>query len=473
MCRKLRRAMLAAPKSGSGKTIITCGLLQLLKDRGYEPVSYKCGPDYIDPMFHRRVIGVSGENLDTFFSAKEEILEILASSESETAVLEGVMGIYDGAGGTSAAGSSYDLASVTGTPVIFLMDVKGMGQTMLSVLRGILLDDRERLIKGVILNRMSKQYYEKLSPAISGLFRELGRDTKLLGFLPNSPGIRLESRHLGLKLPSEVEDLRSQIRCIAALIEEHCDVPGILQIMESADDLGFGSDTLRPNAAETPDSGLTLGVARDGAFCFYYRQNLREFEKRGVRIREFSPVSDRALPEGLDGLLLGGGYPELYLKELSENEGMRASVREAIRGGMPSLAECGGFMYLTDAIIGDDGGNYPMAGVIGGSCKNTGRLCRFGYVKVGAAEDGKGFGDPHLLLRAGEAIRGHEFHYYDSTDNGEDCLAEKASGNLRYRCMHIGPEHLWGYPHLYYRSLPLFTERFIERMKTFHERARR
>lgn len=460
---RLPRVMIAAPKSGSGKTILTCGLLSLLRDRGTDVASYKCGPDYIDPMFHRSVIGVPGRNLDTFFSDEEEIRAILADAGCEAAVMEGVMGIYDGIAGADGTGSCYDVSVVTGTPVVLVADVKGMGPTMLSVIRGILLDDTRSMIRGVVLNRISARYYTEISPymekMLADLSEERGESVKLLGGIPNSPDIRLESRHLGLMMPGEIDDLREQVSAAGRLIEERLDMDMLEEIMQSADDLPDREQADH----EEPECGPVLAVARDEAFCFYYEENLKMLKESGIRIREFSPLRDEGVPGDADGILLGGGYPELYADVLSSNISMMDSIRNSIGAGMPSLAECGGFMTLMDELEDQTGKTYRMAGVIGGRTRYTGKLGRFGYVTVTGHDDHDG---PKTLI-GGLSIRGHEFHYYDSTDNGSDAVAVKPGSGRSWSCIHAGEEHIWGYPHLYYPSCPELVRRFRQAMERY------
>ena len=468
---KYGRIMMTAPKSGSGKTIITCGLLSFLKDRRYNVRAYKCGPDYIDPMFHRRVIGVPGGNLDTFFSDDEDIRRQIAESDCDCAVIEGVMGIYDGITGAAGRGSCYDVARATGTPAVLVIDVKGMGATMISVIKGILADDEACLIRGIVLNRISGRYYGEISPqiesALEKISEERGTEVCLLGGIPDVKDIKLESRHLGLMMPDEIDDLEEQVTAARNLIAENIDTAKLLEIMSQAEDLNAqagkadgthaGAGSAGQNDAEDTVPQLTLAVARDEAFCFYYEENLRMLEKCGIRIEEFSPMYDRRLPEA-DGILLGGGYPELYAEDLSDNESMKESVREAIKGGMPCLAECGGFMYLLDEMTAADGKTYPMCGVIEGSSQNTGKLGRFGYITVSGKSDNE---DPII---SGLSIKGHEFHYYDSDNNGEDAVAVKPGTGRSWECMHAGKTVLAGYPHLYYPSCPELIERLKERM---------
>lgn len=460
---KLPRVMLAAAGSGSGKTIITCALLEALKRRGIAVRSYKCGPDYIDPMFHRSVIGVPGGNLDIFFSTEEEIKDMLCRSGAEAAVIEGVMGIYDGIAGMDGKGSCYDSAAASGTPVLLILDAKGMGQTMLSVIKGILSDDREKLIRGIVLNRITPSYLEAIRPqteeVLSGISADRGVSVRLLGGIPEAKGIHLESRHLGLNMPGEISDLKEQVDAAADLAVKYLDMYAVTEIMDQASGLPDAPAEPRDNS----DGGPVLAVTRDEAFCFYYEENLRALIESGIKIKEFSPLRDSKVPEEADGLLFGGGYPELYAEELSANAAMLLSVKEAIDGGMPSLAECGGFMYLLESLEDMDGRPHEMAGVLAGCSHYTGKLSRFGYVTLREKK--------HLCaadtLMTGLEIKGHEFHYFDSDNNGGNAIAEKPGSGRTWDCMHAGAGHLWGYPHLWYPSCPELIRRFRKAMEEY------
>lgn len=457
------RIMIAAPKSGSGKTIITCGLLAYLKGLGIDVRSYKCGPDYIDPMFHRHVIGVPGGNLDTFFSDEEEIRRIMASSEGDAAVIEGVMGIYDGIAGASGKGSCYDVARTTETPILLVTDVKGMGITMLSVIKGILSDDTHCLIRGIVLNRISARYFDEIKPFMEKMLAEIseerGAEVKLIGGIPNARDIRLESRHLGLMMPGEIEDLKEQVSLAKDLISEHLDIETLLEIMRNASPIVAGPDAVIDNENHNSQADVTIVTAMDEAFCFYYEENLRMLEKNGIRIKPFSPLHDTALPEDADGILLGGGYPELYAEMLSTNQSMRQSVLQAVQNGMPCLAECGGFMYLLDEIADASGKSWSMCGWLRGRASNTGKLGRFGYIMITGETDDS--------LISGISVRGHEFHYFDSSNNGSDATAVKPGSGRSWKCLHAGQAYLIGYPHLYYPSCPELVSRFKDRMMEY------
>lgn len=457
------RVMFAAAGSGSGKTVVTTALLEVMKRRGKRMVSFKCGPDYIDPMFHKKVMGVESLNLDTFFASSGHIRDAVLQSGGDMAVIEGVMGIYDGISVGSTEGSCYDVARITGTPVVLILDCKGAGRTILSLIKGILADDEAHLIKGIILNRMSPSYYGKLLPVLKKEIGRLREDVKIAGYIPNDKAFTLEGRHLGLTFPDELPDIRKRISGMADILEKGCETDIILRIAEEAENNTKPIVTANETVfLKDEEPLLYLAVAEDEAFCFYYAENLRLFEKYGVEIIPFSPLRDRSLPEGVSGILIGGGYPELHLKELSENRSMSDSIKRAIDQGMPSLAECGGFMYLHETVEDIKGEEYRLTGVIRGKCFYTGHLVNFGYISIeGCRESGGGA----MMSFAG--MRGHEFHYYDSTSNGRDMMLAKPVSGKKYEAMHAGDGHLWGFPHLYYPSAPEAIEGFVLKMREY------
>lgn len=458
---KINRFMIAAPKSGSGKTMITCALLQLLKDSGKNVLSYKCGPDYIDPMFHKKVLGVPSKNLDTFFTDEKTTVQLFLDerADGDFAVLEGVMGLYDGLGGIYEQGSSYHLAKVTQTPIILVVDAKGMGKSVLALIAGFLQYDTHHVIKGVLLNRMSKGYYDIIKPLIE---KELS--VKVVGYFPEQKDIGLSSRHLGLVMPDELSDIKKQLNETADRLKKTIDMDLFIDIAEAADEIGDSENADKDKRqtlknAETmrlqdQNNTVNIAVAMDEAFCFYYEDNLKHLEKCGAQLQYFSPLHDTSLPEDCDAMLLGGGYPELYAKELSENISMRKSIKTAFEAGLPTVAECGGFMYL-HTYIHNQNCVFDMAGALDGECHFKGKLVRFGYIEL--EEKHSNFLPPN------EKIKAHEFHYYDSTDNGADCIATKPATGRSYDCV-ISHDNYWlGFPHLYYPSNPHFAESFVRK----------
>ena len=474
---KINRFMIAAPKSGSGKTMITCALLQLLKDSGKNVSSYKCGPDYIDPMFHQKVLGVPSKNLDTFFTDEKTTVQLFLDkrADGDFAVLEGVMGLYDGLGGIYEQGSSYHLAKVTQTPIILVVDAKGMGKSVLALIAGFLQYDTQHLIKGVLLNRMSKGYYDIIKPLIE---KELS--VKVVGYFPEQKDIGFSSRHLGLVMPDELADIKEQLDELAGRLKKTIDLDMLLDIAVEAEEITKTTNTEQMQI-QNQNNTVNIAVAMDEAFCFYYEDNLRLLEKCGAKLQYFSPLHDTKLPDNCDALLLGGGYPELYVKELSENVSMRESIKKAFRAGLPTVAECGGFMYLHKYIhdICDDTDEQNKAdvqnnadtqyttdtqndvsvsqlvGALDSECHFKGKLVRFGYIEL--AEKHNNFLPPN------EKIKAHEFHYYDSTDNGADCIATKPATGRSYDCV-ISHDNYWlGFPHLYYPSNPHFAESLVRK----------
>ncbi len=459
---KYRRLMIAAPKSGSGKTTITCAVLQALTSQGCQIVSYKCGPDYIDPMFHEKVIGVPSRNLDTFFTGEEQTRRLFLNSAPADgiAVMEGVMGLYDGLGGIREEGSSYHLAKVTGTPIVLVVDAKGMGRSLIPLLAGFLAYDKEHLIKGVILNRMSQGYYEVIKHLIEKELR-----LPVLGFLPEKQELHMESRHLGLVKPDELNGIKEKLVTLAEEFVKTVSLEAVLSIAESAGNVGK-SNICRGTLAGTWSAGRhadvdhpVIAVAKDEAFCFYYTDNLAMLEQNGAKVRYFSPLYDAELPERCHALLFGGGYPELYADRLSANRTMRTAVSQAVDNGMPVVAECGGFMYLHSVIIDREGVSHNMAGVVSGKCFDTGKSVRFGYIWMREKKS-------HFLPE-GEIIKGHEFHYYDSTDNGGDVVAVKPVTGREYSCIMEGENYWMGFPHLYYPSNPEFAKAFVKKAREY------
>ena len=379
--------LFAAASSGCGKTTITCGALRAWQRKGLKIKAWKCGPDYIDPMFHKQVLGIPGGNLDSFFLSKEALKAQYQQKNAgfDLAVMEGVMGYYDGLGGISTQASTYEVAQAVDVPVILILDGKGASLSLAAMLRGFLQYQKDSHIVGVILNRTSPMIGARLKPVLEA------EGVKYLGCVPVSKEIQFDSRHLGLVMPEEVPQIQKQLDEIADLLEESVDLDGILELarsyaekVENNEDAGLAKCQTSQVAMGTPETGLftesrnplRIAVARDEAFCFYYQENMELLESLGAELIPFSPIHDQELPEKVSGVILGGGYPENYAKVLSQNTSMIASIRQSWESKMPFLAECGGFLYLHRELEGSDGIFYPLAGVIPDKAWKTNRLGR-------------------------------------------------------------------------------------------------
>ena len=430
--------LLAAPRSGSGKTTMTCALLMALKRRGCAPCAFKSGPDYIDPMFHRAVLGVESRSLDLFFSAPETVRTLYAKGAAGhgAAVCEGAMGFYDGLGGVSDRASAWHLADTLGLPVLLVAEPKGQSLTLAAELKGLVNFRTPSHIAGILLNNCAARMHALLAPMLE---KETG--LPVLGFLPKLPEAVIGSRHLGLYTAAEVENLQQKLALLADAAEEHIDWPRLLALCEK-------EPPALPVQPETPPARVRIAVAQDEAFCFTYAETLEAFRDAGAEVVFFSPLRDTALPENIGGLYLPGGYPELHARELSGNTSLLREIRQKIESGLPTAAECGGFLYLGQSLTDAEGQSWPMAGVLPGEAKDAGRLVRFGYAALSADSDS-------MLFRAGESFPIHEFHHWDSTANGTALAAKKPVGGAEWRCGFIDEHFYAGFPHLYWAGTPL------------------
>ena len=454
--KKGARIMIAAPQSGSGKTLITCALLQALKEKNYHLESFKCGPDYIDPMFHKTVLGISSRNLDPFFTEDSVTRMLLAKGQDsrDLAVIEGVMGLYDGLGGIREEASSYALAKATNTPILLTVNARGMGRSLLALLSGFIQYDTAHLIKGVILNQTPSSFASVLAKEIEETFH-----IPVVASFPVRDDVRIESRHLGLVMPYELEDIQSRLKTASQVLCENANLEQILEIAKSAPKLEY--DAKSDIQHKITEKTVRIGVARDEAFCFYYADNLDLLREMGANIIPFSPINDEKLPENIDGLIIGGGYPEVYAKKLSHNKSMRNDIYEAITlKGLPTIAECGGFMYLNETLEDIEGTEFKMVGAIKGKSYKTNKLGRFGYISLTAQED-------TLICKKGMSIKGHEFHYWDSTCNGQSFKAQKPMRKKNWLCINSINNLFAGYPHLHYYSNIDFASNFIHKCNDY------
>ena len=458
MIQEIPRILIAGTGSGSGKTTLTAGILKCLKDRGMRIASFKCGPDYIDPMFHSRITGRAAGTLDPYF-CDEKALRAVMASESEDcdlAVAEGVMGYYDGIGFTSES-STWSVARATASPVVLVIGCRGIGASAEAILHGFLEHAQgDSMIRGVIFNQ--------IAPGLASAAMRMAEKKGLcpVGCFPSDRRLALESRHLGLVTAEEIRNFEEKTVLLAQAVRKYLDIDALIELARMAEPLRW-NDTGMSRTRRNRETGVRIAVAKDRAFNFIYRENMEMLEQAGCEIVYFSPMEDPALPEDVDGLILSGGYPELYAGSLSANRGMRQSVHDAVLSGLPTIAECGGFLYLHRQLQGSDGAGYPMTDVIEGSCADSGALARFGYIEVTAEKTG-------LLCEKGARFRAHEFHHWDSTDPGTDFVAVRADGSRSWPCGYHTETLYAGFPHMHFRGCPEICRRFTEKCAAFRIR---
>ena len=442
----MKRLMLAAPASGSGKTVLTCGLLAALTARGIGAEAFNCGPDYNDPMFHQKVLGVPSRNLDLFLQGERGVRKTLAKQSRPVALIEGAMGYYDGVNGTDQA-SAWHLATAAKLPVVLAVRPGGSSLTLAAQIQGLQKFRPDSRLRGLLLTLCKPSLHAHLKPILE---RETG--LPVLGYLPPLPEAAIASRHLGLYTAAEVDDLQQKLSLLADAAADTLDWPRLLALCE-------GPAPAAQTRNQTPPQ-VKIAVAQDEAFCFAYAETLEALQSAGAEPVFFSPLQDVALPEGIGGLYLPGGYPELHAAALSANKTMLQSVKNAIESGLPTAAECGGFLYLGQTLEDSAGKSYPMAGVLPGQGVRVGRLVRFGYASLTAKADS-------MLFQKGESLPVHEFHHWDSTANGADFTAARSNGKT-WDCGFANEHFYAGFPHLYWAGTPL-PQRFAAAARRYHE----
>lgn len=428
----LPRIVIGGTGSGCGKTTVVCAILKALKDRGLTVAAAKCGPDYIDPMFHKSALKVPSKNIDLFFSDDNTAKALFAEQAqgSDICVIEGVMGYYDGLSFDNDKVSTYSVSDVLSAPSVIVLNARGMALTASALIQGMINFRDNSRIRAVILNNVSPMSFDPLKKAI-----EDKTGVEVLGFMPNDSNFNINSRHLGLVTPDE--STAEVLEEMSEAASKYIDLNRLMEIAAEADELEFERLSVKNSGK------FKIAVALDEAFCFYYSDNLELLRKMGAEIEFFSPIYDKTVPDA-DGMIIGGGYPELYAEKLSENTSMLNDIRTKIENGMPCLAECGGFMYLSSAID-----NFKMTGIFNGNAYDTGKLSRFGYIELKSERE-------YI-----NGIKGHEFHHWDMDDSGSECTAVKHSGRS-WNCMSFYKNTIAGYPHLYYWSKPEFAQRFAD-----------
>jgi cobyrinic acid a,c-diamide synthase len=434
--------------SGVGKTTVTLAVIACLRRRGYVVQPYKGGPDFLDTTHHSRIAGRTARNLDTWMLTAEANRDVLrrAALGADAVVVEGMMGLFDGKDGVTETGSSAEIAKLLKLPVLLVLDCAKSARSVAAVVRGFESFDPDLPLAGLILNRVaSEHHYRLLESAIQAHCK-----TPILGWLPREPKIAIPERHLGLHAAAECE---ASLDTLADLAETHFRIDAILQLDCPLDTVAV------PPVQEEP--GLRIGVARDRAFSFYYEDNLDLLREQGAEIIPFSPIADRALPAELDALYFGGGYPELYAKELSENAPMLEAIRAFTRSGGHIYAECGGLLYLSQQLSTSDGSDYPMLGIVPLAMEMTSKLVDFGYVTVTLTQD-------CLLGPRGTEIRGHSFHYSRVRSGSEMAASYQVDFSLSglrqsegFTCGRV----LASYVHLHFGANPAVARHFAATLR--------
>ncbi len=412
MNQSLSAFIVAGTHSGVGKTTVALGLLAALRRHGYKVQPFKIGPDFIDPGLHRKVLGTASCNLDGWMLSRDFNLQIFHENcqRKEVAVVEGMMGLFDGVDGNSDHASTAEMAKWLGLPVILVVDASALARSAAAMVLGYLRFDPKLKVLGVIFNRIAGQgHFRYLKEAMSSL-----PELEFFGALPQDDRIIIPERHLGLMTAAEGMLNRRTIRRLADWIEAHLDLGRLLRTSRAALPI-----KRQDNSRKIAKPKVTIGVAEDEAFCFYYPDNLRLLRAAGARLVPFSPIRDHALPYGAGALYFGGGYPELYARQLARNRSMRKTVRRFIDSGGFVYAECGGFMYLTKGLIDHEGRLFPMVGIYPVKSKMSPRLMALGYREI-QTKPGSFFPS---RLRA----RGHEFHHSEIIGNlGDEKNIKKA-----------------------------------------------
>ena len=404
----MKKILIAGTGSGVGKTTISLGIMQALTKRNLKVQPYKVGPDYIDPSYHTFITNRYSRNLDSYMLDDEKIKYIVknSSKDADISVIEGVMGLYDGYGIDLDDCTSSYTSKLLKTPVILVINAKAMASSAAAMVLGYKMLDENVNIAGVITNNVrSESHYLLLKEAI-----EKYTGVEVLGYFPPNKEFSLESRHLGLIPSVEMDSLKTKFNNLADEIEKYIDIDRIIEIAESEEfDTSFN---LQEFIDEHNCKDKTIAIAYDKAFNFYYRENIELFEKLGMKIEYFSPINDKEVPV-CDYIYIGGGFPEIFAKELHNNKNIRESIIKAHKNKIPIYAECGGLMYLGEKLEAQDKNIYDMVGIFKGCSKMTSSLKRFGYCLGEAKED-------TILAKKGEIIKGHEFHH-SIFESDEEC----------------------------------------------------
>ena len=442
------RIVIAATQSGGGKTTLVTGVLAALRARGLRVQSFKVGPDYIDLGYHQLASGRTGHNLDTWLVPEARLTEIFARecADADVAVIEGVMGLYDG--GRHGVSSTAAIAKALDAPVLLVIDAKSVGASAAATALGFRVYDPAVDLAGVLLNRLGSETHEEMvRTAMEGI------DLRVYGALRRDAALALPERHLGLT-PVEEHAAAETIAAVGQRVEAGLDLDGILELARSASPLSVASPVHTEAAAS-----VRIGVARDEAFSFYYAASLAELEAHGAEIVTFSPLHDVVLPD-VDGIIIGGGFPEMFAGELTANHSMRDSIRRVAEEGMPIYAECGGYMYLMESLIDFGGMAHDMVGIFPACARMTEKLQMVGYVEAEQTAD-------TVLGAPGLVLHGHEFHFSVEEADEEAAAVRpfrftKLRNHAQYPAGHIYQNALGSYLHLHFAGCQEAAKHFVE-----------
>jgi cobyrinic acid a,c-diamide synthase len=445
-----RRLVIAGTGSGVGKTTLTIGLMSAFMKKGYTVQGFKCGPDYIDPSYHTAVTGRRSRNLDSWMLSHDTVKEILkrGSTGADISIIEGVMGFYDGKNPMNNQGSTAEISMITESPVILVVNCASMARSAAAIAKGFQCFAEGVNIVGVIANQVgSEGHYKLVKTAI-----EQECSIPVVGYLKRETEIEIPERHLGLIPSVERGELDPFFDQLGDLISETVDIEQIYELSQTT--------TLEiddsPLFQKKKDPFIRIAVAKDSAFNFYYQENFELLEANGAELVYFSPLDGEALPENIDGLYIGGGFPEEFAEELSKHEHVKATIKEAVEQGLPTLAECGGYMFLTDSIQTTEGNTYPMVGVIPGEIIMQKRLAALGYREIVGAEG-------NFLLGKDKA-KGHEFHYSTFHPKTEVRHSYQTKGMRGVQQEgYMQGNLVSGYTHIHFASCPKVVENWIEK----------